>query len=616
VTKTLLRRIRESADSGVYIRYITNSGDGEPTLHPEFRSRIGMFGTMLREWDISGTPPPEVSVVTNGSQLHLPGIENSFKENQITMIISFPTANPESYGTVMAGDSGRGASMLSVVLPNIEKAMVLRAEGYLSKLYFHISPPETEIIRNDFPETIDFLTNTANRSGLEEIELILFPAISNRSGLVRSSVVRVDMYKDLFKHYNGRIVNDVKIRMKLVLKRFFVDAGEIADLVRSFRFPCFWNANFFIAADGSSICCNDQTVRYPNGNIMDDSIEILMENKEQFMHGRICSGCNQSPHRLKGSPEAVLFSYIARARTFLAISHDRITGFKKFIFRSDSSPTRREIIGRADCLSEAATHNCEIGNKVFSDPMFPDSIDDMKEVFQLIYSRYISSGIQNSEPSLMRICFHNLLPLSYTIIVKRNGSISGTLTVIRDSAAGLPVENLFGEEISKIRREKSLICELSGLAVDASISSSERRGVLLSLFRYAFILSYDILGCTDFCMIANPHHSDYYQKKLYFVRIGHVKHCDSVNGAPGVLLHINLETAEGKFQKGDPALYQYFSIRNRRQTRERIQSELYNREKLYCMDYITNLNRSGNSLFDNLTAEKKDILSNYYPEMW
>ncbi len=323
VTKTLIQRVLESAESGTYVRYIANSGDGEPTLHPEFDQRMRMFGKMLREWNISAIPPPEVSVVTNGLRLNIPGIMESFLENGISLIISMPTVKAESYGLIMMGDSESGEPLLSRVLPGVEKAMEFKAKGQLSKLLFHISPPEIEIIRHDFPETIDCLTRLARSKGLGEIELVLFPATSNRSGLIRNTVVKVDMYKDLFRRYNGHDVNGVKIRMMLVLKRFFKNTGEIADLVRSFRFPCLWNANFFIAADGSSICCNDQSASNPLGNILSDSIDTLMQYKEQYIPGQICAGCNQSPEQLKGSAEAVLFSRIVRFRIWLAAIRNR-----------------------------------------------------------------------------------------------------------------------------------------------------------------------------------------------------------------------------------------------------------------------------------------------------
>jgi len=317
VTKTLIKRILEAAGSGIYVRYVAISGDGEATLHPEFAYRLRMFGDMLRKWDLS-VPPPEISVVTNGSSLYRPEVLAPFKDNSVSLIISFPTNDPKSYGLIMKGDSNQGEILLSKVLQGIEKAMALKADGHLSSLYFHISPPETEIIRRDFPDTIKCLTEIARRNKLHEIKLVLFPATSNRTGLLRNSVTTVEMYKDLFKRYNGQIVNGVQIKMQLVVKRFFHSGLEIADLVRSFRFPCLWNANFFIAADGSSICCNDQSVRNPQGNILNDSIETLMQFKERFLPEKICARCNQSPQNLKGSFLAMFFSLIARLRLFLA----------------------------------------------------------------------------------------------------------------------------------------------------------------------------------------------------------------------------------------------------------------------------------------------------------
>ncbi len=609
VTKTLIRRIRESARSGAYIRYITNSGDGEPTLHPEFRSRIGMFGTMLREWDFPGIPSSEVSVVTNGSRLHLPGIEDSFTENRITLIISLPTIKPESYGTVMTGDSRRGASMLSVVLPNIERAMKLRAEGYLSKLCFHMSPPETEIVRSDFPETLDYLTDTANRNGLEEIELILFPAISNRSGLVRSSIVRVDMYRDLFKQYNGRVVNDVKIRMKLVLKRFFSSTGEIADLVRSFRFPCLWNANFFIAADGSSICCNDQSVRNPLGNILSDSIDTLMQYKEQYMPGQICAGCNQSPQRLKGSAEAVLFSIIARLRMVSASIRNKYSATSDSVFeQKESLLSEKESIRRIDFRVEEVKQIGEDTIDVISDSTLPDSIDEIKEAFRLIYDTYLSSDFQKPDPSSMRISFYNLLPISLLLTVKKNGKVCGTLSLIQESDHRLPINELFNNEIGKIGKKDSLICELSGLAVDRSLTNGESRVVLFSLFRKAFILGHDLLGCTDFCMMINPRHCDYYQKEFNFEKIGQVRQYDKVNGAPAVPMRLNLV-------KNAELLYQYFYVDDRQMIKERSFHELHNQKKLYNIKYINSLVESKKDLLTNLTEEESEILYNYYPDL-
>ena len=248
VTASLIARVKEAARSGVHVRYLANAGDGEPTLHPEFSERMGMFGRMLREWD-AGVPAPEVSVVSNGSRLMNPGVLDAIADNGLTLIMSFPTPDAESYGAIMAGEPARGAELLARVVPGIEAAMKLAAEGRLSRLHFHISPPEREVVRRDFPKTLAFLAERARAAGLMELSLIMFPATSNRSGLVRNWVGGTDMYRDFFRRYDGRAINGVTIRMTLVLDRFLKGLGEIADLVRSYRIPCLWNASQFIAAD-------------------------------------------------------------------------------------------------------------------------------------------------------------------------------------------------------------------------------------------------------------------------------------------------------------------------------------------------------------------------------
>ncbi len=616
VTKTLIQRVLQSAESGIYVRYIANSGDGEPTLHPEFNERISMFGEMLSEWNVSAVPPPEVSVVTNGSRLNIPSIMDTFLENGISLIISLPTIVPESYGLIMTGERNRGEALLSRILPGVGKAMEHRAKEQLSKLYFHISPPETEIIRNDFPETIDYLTRLARGNGLGEIELVLFPATSNRSGLIRSRVVTVDMYRDLFKRYNGHAVNGVNIRMKLVLKRFFSSIGEIADLVRSFRFPCLWNANFFIAADGSSICCNDQSARNPLGNILSESIDTLMQYKEQYMPGQVCAGCNQSPQRLKGSAEAVLFSFIARFRMLLAEILNRYSASSDSISEQKESPlSEKDSVRQNDSHIEEVKQTTEDTVDVISDAMLPESIGEMKEAFSLIYDTYLSSGFQSPDPSSMRISFHSLLPTSSLITVKKSGKVCGTLTIIQESDERLPINELFNSEIRKIRKKDSLICELCSLAVDTSITRGESRVVLLSLFRKAFILSHHLLGCTDLCMMINPHHCDYYQKEFNFEKIGQVRHYNKVNDAPAVPMRLDLIKGAELFKKSNPRLYQYFFVDDHQMIKERSFHELCNHKKMYKVKYINNLIESQEDLLTDLTEEEIGILHNFYPEL-
>lgn len=323
VTEQLISRVREAAREGFHIRYIANAGDGEPTLHPKFGEHMDLFGEMIRMWDVPRVPAPEVSVVTNGSCLLRPGVLEAFVRNPLTLIISFPTPEPEAYGEAMAGDPACGAALLEKVVPGIEKAFELRGTGQIERLQFHISPPEREIVRRDFPKTLEFLTRRARAAGVDGIELVFFPATSNRSGLIRNGMHGCDMYRDLFHTYNRKRVDGVRIEMNLLFKRFFPRFREFVDLLFGFDYPCIWNSQLFITADGTSICCNDQAVRNPMGHLMHASIHELVERKEVHLPGRVCAGCDQAPTHMSGSPLATVFGWLACLRLVVALRRRR-----------------------------------------------------------------------------------------------------------------------------------------------------------------------------------------------------------------------------------------------------------------------------------------------------
>ncbi|MBA4387645.1 MAG: hypothetical protein C0404_06665 [Verrucomicrobia bacterium] len=319
LTALLIQRVKDAASDGVRIHYIANAGDGEPTLHPHFAECMDMYGEMLKNWPpTAAVAAPEVSVVTNGSSLAEPGVLDAIVRNGITLIVSFPTSDPASYGEVMAGEPSRGAELLAKVLPGLRRAMSLAGAGWIRKLQFHISPPVRDIVRRDFPKTVDFLSSMAAAAGLKSLDLIMFPATTNRSGLIRNSVKGADMYADLFGKFNGQVFNGVKVNMRQMFRRFFRSLFDLFDLIRSYEYPCLWNSQLFIAPNGESICCNDQAVRNPMGNIRADSIRSLIERKETYVPGRTCTACDQQPAKMTGGLSMAVFARLAAARQWLA----------------------------------------------------------------------------------------------------------------------------------------------------------------------------------------------------------------------------------------------------------------------------------------------------------
>ena len=465
VTAALVRRVEEAARSGIRVRYLANSGDGEPTLHPEFRERMGLFGRMLAGWSVPGVPAPEVSVVTNGERLLEPGVLEAVAENALTLIVSFPTPEPGDYGRLTVGRPERGAALLGKVLPGIGEAMRLHGLGLVPRLHFHVSPPEREAVRRGFPRTVELLSREAARAGLTELSLVLFPATSNRTGLVASRGGGVDFYPDLFRAFDGRSVNGVRVRMSISYRRFFPRLREVLDLVRSFSMPCMWNAHLFVTAGGESICCNDQAMRSVQGNVLLHSIDELMVRKEAHRPDAVCAGCDQRPERMRGSLAVRLFALASRARLALA-GRGRKEGAGDACETGEvasslqAAPCRRDAprgalpAAGSDALSEAAPRGerrpivknrltrvlsrlekevappAESDGFVFAGGRYRARVandrESREQAYRLVYRLYLEKEYVRPNASRMWVGPFDARPETVTLLVERQNPVPGS----------------------------------------------------------------------------------------------------------------------------------------------------------------------------------------------
>lgn len=314
ITKKIVERVLEANDKNIYVRYIANSGDGEPTLHPEFDNVMNIFGDMKKQWNEEKSPPPEIAVVTNGLLLLEKRIFPSLVRNGISLKISIPTLVPEHYGEIMMMDPDKGKMLLQKLIPSVEEAMQLYGKGELSDLEFHISPPYQKYVATDFSETVAFLAKLARKNNMNKLKLLLFPAASNRTGVVCTSFKKINKYESYFRRYNRKKIDSIKIMLNLSTKRFYPHLKDIFELLFTFNYPCIWYGNIFLSPFGDSCCSNDQNISEPLGNIVDDSIERIMEIKENKWPTRLCLNCNQAPEKLRGGLLFLFYRLVTKLR--------------------------------------------------------------------------------------------------------------------------------------------------------------------------------------------------------------------------------------------------------------------------------------------------------------
>ncbi|WP_249383968.1 N-acetyltransferase [Chitinivorax sp. B] len=127
-------------------------------------------------------------------------------------------------------------------------------------------------------------------------------------------------------------------------------------------------------------------------------------------------------------------------------------------------------------------------------------------------------------------------PNRITLVAGDGEHTIGTISINFDSEIGLLVDQLYKDELDKLRASGRRVCEFIKLAVDGEVKSKR---VLASLFHIAMIFAHNIRKATDIVIEVNPRHVKFYERMLDFTQISDERLNPRVN-APAVLLGMDL----------------------------------------------------------------------------
>jgi len=117
-------------------------------------------------------------------------------------------------------------------------------------------------------------------------------------------------------------------------------------------------------------------------------------------------------------------------------------------------------------------------------------------------------------------------PMNFTLLVSEGERTVGTVTLKLDTGQGLAADQLYKEEVDKLRAENRRVGELTKLAIDRHVESQYIFGGLLHM---AYIYARRIYGYTDVVLEVIPRHVNYYMKMLGCEIIGEEKLNTRVN---------------------------------------------------------------------------------------
>ena len=174
--------------------------------------------------------------------------------------------------------------------------------------------------------------------------------------------------------------------------------------------------------------------------------------------------------------------------------------------------------------------------------------DELEACFKLLHDAYVSSGFMKPDPSGMRVTIYHALPTTTTLCAKFDGEVVGTLSLIRESLFGFPLQAIF--DLNQVRIHKGQLAEVSALAVHPKFRKTGG-AILFPLMKFMFDYCTTFFDTRHLVIAVNPKHIEMYESLLLFQRLAEhpVERYDFANGAPAVGATLDLQLAPARLQQ-------------------------------------------------------------------
>ncbi len=210
---------------------------------------------------------------------------------------------------------------------------------------------------------------------------------------------------------------------------------------------------------------------------------------------------------------------------------------KKQLFRLLPPWLKTELIRRS--LDVSASLNDEIQFKI------AETFSEFEQAFHLVHDAYVREGFISPQPQRLRVIPQHLLPSTHVLIAKCRDEVVGTLTLVRDAKAQLPLERVF--DLNPIRTTGLRTAEITCLAVKSEYRRAKGGTVFANLMKYMYEFAAMYAGVDQLVVAVFPKDAIFYEGLLCFQALE--KNPVDYLGAPAIALHLNLQQAPELFKK-------------------------------------------------------------------
>ena len=171
-----------------------------------------------------------------------------------------------------------------------------------------------------------------------------------------------------------------------------------------------------------------------------------------------------------------------------------------------------------------------------------DTEQELQAAFELLHDSYVQQGYMQPQLYKLRATFFHLLPSTSLIIAKKGDDVIGTVSIIRDSPHGLPLEKDFN--LNHLRKNNQVISEISSLAIHRDYRGQHGL-VLFPLLKFMYNYCKYYFATDIMVLATHPKLSDFFEAILLFKSIEDkvVENYGFVNGSPAVGKYLDLKLA-------------------------------------------------------------------------
>ncbi|VAW59483.1 hypothetical protein MNBD_GAMMA11-2651 [hydrothermal vent metagenome] len=158
--------------------------------------------------------------------------------------------------------------------------------------------------------------------------------------------------------------------------------------------------------------------------------------------------------------------------------------------------------------------------------------EELEQAFELVTKQYINVGLHENNNELRLTRYHLLPDTKIFIAIKKNNdkteTVVGTITMIVDNSMGLPMDELYREQLNEMRDNGLHLAEVIGLSVEPEQSALHNN---ITIFLYKICLQYARLTqINDLLCSVTKKHIQFYEDLLLFKPVGDLFPYSYANG--------------------------------------------------------------------------------------